>query len=355
MYKTIYARRRISARTAAFSLGTQATTFQVTSVTGSAIVHNTGQEAQVTQSVPASNAPSYTTCDTVDPDETCQVISASARHRHKDRHVDVLWGDDIRIEIMFVQAFQRFILCAAYLAAGCASSAQGLTSAPVREFVRTGPTAEVVRDLVRSARFEGVYGGVVGLEHLDDSRRPVSVAAVKTDMGSVLRTICQQDSAYRIVETDSPDVVNILAADSRAPGHDVLEFRIPTLDIEFDDSADRLIGGLPDYSPVLWHHLQEVYLRGGGIDMRQPGAIGGFNAIGRHPHYSVHLTNASVREVLNAIVLQSFRMSQAIGVDPRLVSTPDQLRVTPVGWEYRFLDPRGMPFYVWVHQLFSAL
>jgi hypothetical protein len=64
-------------RTAAFSLGTQVTTFQVTSVTGSAIVHNTGQEVQVTQSVPAGNAPSYTTCDTADPDVTCRVISTT--------------------------------------------------------------------------------------------------------------------------------------------------------------------------------------------------------------------------------------------------------------------------------------
>jgi len=64
-------------RTAAFSLGTQVTGFQVTSATGSAIVHNTGQEVQVTHSVPAGNAPSYTTCDTADPDVTCQVASTA--------------------------------------------------------------------------------------------------------------------------------------------------------------------------------------------------------------------------------------------------------------------------------------
>ena len=66
-------------RTAAFSLGTQVTTFQVTSLTGSAIAYNSGQEVQVTQNVPAGNAPAYTTCDTADPDVTCRVISTSAR------------------------------------------------------------------------------------------------------------------------------------------------------------------------------------------------------------------------------------------------------------------------------------
>jgi hypothetical protein len=65
-------------RTAAFSLGTQVTGFQVTSATGSAIVHNTGQEVQVTHSVPAGNAPAYTTCDTADQDVSCRVISASS-------------------------------------------------------------------------------------------------------------------------------------------------------------------------------------------------------------------------------------------------------------------------------------
>jgi hypothetical protein len=64
-------------RTAAFSLGTQVTTFQVTSLTGSAVVYNSGQEVQVTQTVPAGNAPSYTACGSVAPGVTCRVISAT--------------------------------------------------------------------------------------------------------------------------------------------------------------------------------------------------------------------------------------------------------------------------------------
>jgi len=65
-------------RSASFALSTQVNTFQVTSVTGSAIVHNTGQEVQVTHNVPAGNAPTFTTCDTADPSVTCRVISTSA-------------------------------------------------------------------------------------------------------------------------------------------------------------------------------------------------------------------------------------------------------------------------------------
>jgi hypothetical protein len=62
---------------ATFSLSTQVTTFQVTSATGSAIAHNTGQEVQVTHTVTSGNVPANATCDSADPDVTCRVISSS--------------------------------------------------------------------------------------------------------------------------------------------------------------------------------------------------------------------------------------------------------------------------------------
>jgi hypothetical protein len=65
-------------RTADFSLGTQVTTLQVTSATNSGIVHNDGQEVQITHAVPANNAPTYTTCDSPDPNVICRVISTSS-------------------------------------------------------------------------------------------------------------------------------------------------------------------------------------------------------------------------------------------------------------------------------------
>jgi len=66
-----------STHTALFSLSTQVTTFQVTSATGSAIVHNTGQEVQVTHTVPAGSVPANATCSSSDPNVTCRVISSS--------------------------------------------------------------------------------------------------------------------------------------------------------------------------------------------------------------------------------------------------------------------------------------
>ena len=64
--------------TAVLSLSTQVTTFQVASPTGSAILHNTGQEVQVTHSVPAGNVPTNATCASGDQNVSCRVISSSA-------------------------------------------------------------------------------------------------------------------------------------------------------------------------------------------------------------------------------------------------------------------------------------
>src|ERR1035438_8152852 len=68
-----------STHTAALSLSTQVTTFQVTSATGSAIVHNTGHEVQTVQSAKDGNLPSNPTCAPAAPDRhgPCRVVSSS--------------------------------------------------------------------------------------------------------------------------------------------------------------------------------------------------------------------------------------------------------------------------------------
>ncbi|HUA59945.1 MAG TPA: hypothetical protein VML19_14390 [Verrucomicrobiae bacterium] len=232
---------------------------------------------------------------------------------------------------------------------------QGIMHAPVREFVRTGQTGDVLRDLVRSERQHGVFAGVVGLENLGDTWQRVSVNERDTDLGTVLRDICAQDRAYQIVLSDRPELINLLATVSDVPGHEVLAFQIPALDIEADIWPENLITRLSDYSPPLAAYLLALYLKLGGGSTGQPGTIGGFSETAKLPHFSIHLKNVSVREALNAISLESFRMYRAIGIDPRIVHTPDQLLVSPTGWEYRLVDPRGTSFYRWSHEIFKAL
>jgi len=58
------------------SLATQVSSFQVTSITGSAIAHNNRQEVQVTHTISAGVTP--TSCSTLDPNVSCRVVSSGS-------------------------------------------------------------------------------------------------------------------------------------------------------------------------------------------------------------------------------------------------------------------------------------
>lgn len=255
---------------------------------------------------------------------------------------------------MLTNSSRRFLLSCAITAAACryVSGAQGLMSAQLREFRETGPTTQLVKKLARAAYRQGL----IGFENLEDPERGIFVAASGADFGTALRTICIQDPRYKLVETDSPDLVNLLPAGDRSRGHKILEFRIPKLDIEADEMPENLIVRLAGYSPELWKYLSQVYLSEGGQNLNQPGAGAGMLPAVKLPHYSIHLKNASVKEVLNEIAVESLRITRA---NPRKVTThpptPDELWATPTGWEFRFVDPRSMSFYEWVFEIFRPL
>ena len=134
---------------------------------------------------------------------------------------------------MLRSASKRSALACAMCLAGWPdlSTAQGLASAPVRGYSQAAPTNEVVRGVVRAMYQNGVFEGVIGFENLGNPAHVVSVAAAKAELGAVLGAICDQDPEYRVVSGDSPFLINILPTDTRAPGHEVLEFKIPKLDL----------------------------------------------------------------------------------------------------------------------------
>jgi hypothetical protein len=218
-------------------------------------------------------------------------------------------------------------------------------------FSKTDTTEGTVRELARETLLQGIFG----FENVAGSAPPVSVYAVDSNVGDVLREICRQDRRYDVVETADPEIVNFVASDRRVKGHDVLEFHIPRLDIETDAWPQNLISDLPSFSPELRKYLAEVYVREGGTITKGNGAVAGIAGDIKPPHFSIHLRDVSVREALNSIAVQSFRLYKAAGRDPRLVSTPNELRIVPTGWEFRFRSPGNMSLEVWVHRIFTFL
>jgi hypothetical protein len=247
-----------------------------------------------------------------------------------------------------IPALRLYLMPALFFGPILTSAAQGVISVPIREFFAAGPTDEVVRKLVRSASPDGA----VGFENLGpSSRQPVSVLSPGPDLGAVFRAICERDPRYKVVETGSADMVNILPADGHARGHDVLEHRLPRFDLEADGWPYNLITSLAGQSPDLHAYLSAVYFRAGGHDPAGGLQVSGLTGDVKPPHFSIHLDNPTVRDVLNSISLQSIQAYRAIGPS----STTGQKLVRPTGWEFDFSEPGDKPYLAWVTWLFRPL
>jgi hypothetical protein len=218
--------------------------------------------------------------------------------------------------------------------------AQRITSAPIDSFSATGPTGEVLRDLLESGKFRGV----LGFENLGPAE-PIAILSPGPDVGAVLGAIVIQDRRYRVVEVENEDLVEIIAADARAPGHEILEHRIANFDLEADDwPSNILVGKLDWYSHDLNDYLTQAFAAGGGIRQSgSPASILSGNI--RPPHLSLHLKNVTIREILNAVSLLSLRMSRA-------GRTPG---VYPMSWEFRYRSPTGLYYSEWLREIFRAL
>jgi len=156
-------------RTAVLSLGTQVTTFQVNSATGSAVAYNSGQEVQVTHSVPAGNGPSYSTRGTVvlnldDGAGTAMAEFGDALPSGVSISPSPIWagyGTEVAVNHDACGRMQSvraaFLLLAMIFAAATASQAQ-----------QTLNTMGVVRGTVFDEQNQPLDGATVTLDLVDD-------------------------------------------------------------------------------------------------------------------------------------------------------------------------------------------
>ncbi len=195
--------------------------------------------------------------------------------------------------------------------------------------------------------------GTFGVEELNGEGEALTVIGKETTIGAVLHEICKQEPRYRVVATDDTRIINILGTDENTPSEQILNFRIPQVDIETDDWPDHLLRQLPDYSSTLREHLRAIYLAEGGKDLQGGTQGAGMTTELKPPHFSIHAKQVSVRELLNLISAKSLDMHNAIGLDPRSATTPNQLRLVPTGWELRIGNAKESSFLLWSHSIFD--
>ena len=224
-----------------------------------------------------------------------------------------------------------------------------LVETTIPKFSETQPPEGVLRALARMVFLKGTFG----VEELDGDETPITTVGEETTIGGILQNICKQEPRYRVVASDDVRILNILSTDETTPSEHILNFRIPQVDIEIDDTPDHLIRELPDYSVSLRDYLKKIYVAEGGKDLL--GGIQGarMTTDQKPPHFSIHAKEISVREFLNLISAKSLDMHDAIGLDPRLVTTPNQLRLVPTGWELRIGNAKETSFLLWSHSIFD--
>ncbi len=205
----------------------------------------------------------------------------------------------------------------------CAMEIQLEAGGRISDFAETGSTPEVVRKLVRSMSMNGRILRVFGFENVEGPVGKVFLAANDEDVATLVHKLCQQDPRLRLMETGNPHLVNLLAADASAPGRAILNFHLSKFDIETDASPEDLVATLPTFSKELDEYLSRVFAAGGG----SPGGGAVITGIGdaKRPHFSIHLKNVTVRDVLNTIAAESYRLYVANRRDRRTVSDRHEL------------------------------
>ena len=82
----------------------------------------------------------------------------------------------------------------------------------------------------------------------------------------------------------------------------------------------------------------------------------------KHPHFSIHLQRVTVREALNTIAVQSYRIWQQFGwnipnylPDGQVIWDKDAPHIVPRGWAFHFVAPGSMSFQEWTRDMFRFL
>jgi hypothetical protein len=190
---------------------------------------------------------------------------------------------------------------------------------------------------------------LVGFLKAEGSGQKITVSVDHATVGDVLRRMCLQDKRYRIVTGTSPHVVNILPQEPGSRGMELLRVRLAQFDMVTDDWPQNLHMRVVEFSPSLSAYLHKWYQL--ESPLKAPAGSPGANMAGTvsPPRVEIHLKNASVLEVMNAVSEWTLRLSSA-----KDGSVPPDMTIWPVGWRCQIPQTDQFTFEFWSHAIFSA-
>jgi hypothetical protein len=207
---------------------------------------------------------------------------------------------------------------------------QNILDVRINSFTASGVDMEESLRLLRRAEPSKI---LIGFERLPrregEEERNISVDLNQTTVGSVLNILCKLDPRYTY-ETVSQNLINVFPQGSKNDVTNILNIRVKEFNIHDKQSPENIIRCIANFAPELrsyLNHASDEYTVRTGIQIASVGAETRGNM---DPQISFELQNATVREILNSIVLYSVKLSR------------EHTYISPVSWKYQFIiNPRA--------------
>lgn len=187
-----------------------------------------------------------------------------------------------------------------------------------------------MEEALRTLSGHGVSRIVIGFEripHYEGQAGPrMSLDLTNTTVEKILHRLCEEDQRYEYRPV-AGEMVDIFPKGSLDNPDDLLSVKVREYRVDRPEWPGGVITTIaqdaPELKELLERKKQEWLKKRGGLPGGSPGSILSGNGI--PPRFVLHLKNVTVRQILNAISLESVRMFKNGNV------------YAPSGWEYDFI------------------
>lgn len=198
--------------------------------------------------------------------------------------------------------------------------------------IRSGDMEDALRRL-RQADPSRILIGFEKIPHREGERdESISLELTNTTVGDCLDRLCEVDPRYTY-EVVGGALINVFPWGAKSDANDLLNIKVASFEFYGNELPHNLIIKIGDLAPELREYLRlkaEAYAKKTGKPLGSAGSILSGNA--PLPRISLKLQNVTVREILNAVVLYSVKLSH----EGQLYGWP------PISWKYEFIiDPNA--------------
>jgi len=162
-----------------------------------------------------------------------------------------------------------------------------------------------------------------------DEEHKISLQLANVSIRSILDQFCQADPRYTY-EVVEGTLINVFPIGAKSDPNNLLNIRVQHFEFHGNELPNNLITRISDLAPELREHLwmkAREYAKKTG---RPLGGSAGSILLGDAPlpRIDITLQNMTVREILNAVVLYSLKLSN------------EPAGWAPISWQYEFIiDP----------------